>query len=65
MIVESCQEVAMITNLRVRRALSVGLLVLGGVLVFLAPGDIWIGILMLALGLGLEVAGTLMRHRLG
>ncbi len=52
----------MIRNPRTRRALSLSLLVLGGVLVFLAPEDIWLGVLLLVLGLGLEVAGALMAH---
>lgn len=52
----------MIRNPRTRRGLSVSLLVLGGVLVFLAPEDIWLGVLLLALGLGLEVVGVLTGH---
>lgn len=53
----------MIKNPRTRRALSLILLILGGVLFFLAPEDIWVGALLVALGLALEVAGALMAHR--
>jgi drug/metabolite transporter (DMT)-like permease len=53
----------MITNPRIRRALALLLLVLGGVLLFLAPENIWIGVLLLALGMALEAAGTLMQRR--
>ena len=52
----------MIRNPRTRRILSVVLMALGGLLLFLAPEDIWIGTLLLGLGVALEVAGTLM-HR--
>lgn len=53
----------MIRNPRARRALSVLLMVVGGVLLFLAPEDIWIGALLLGLGIALEVAGALMYRR--
>lgn len=49
----------MIKNVRTRRALSLGLVVLGGVLLFLAPEDIWIGVLLVAVGLALEVIGAM------
>ncbi len=53
----------MIKNPRARRTLSLVLLVMGGILIFLAPDDLWIGALLLGLGLGLELAGTLMHRR--
>lgn len=53
----------MIKNTRTRRALSISLLILGGVLIFLAPEDIWMGIVMFVLGLGIELAGLLLGHR--
>jgi apolipoprotein N-acyltransferase len=55
-------EMAMIENVRTRRALSLTLVVLGGVLLFLAPEDIWIGVLLVALGLALEIVGALVGH---
>lgn len=54
----------MIRDPRTRRRLSLALLILGGLLLFLAPEDIWIGGLLLALGVALEVAGALMHRRL-
>lgn len=52
----------MIKNARRRRALSVALLVLGGVLMFLAPEHIWYGLVILALGVLLEVLGVVVGH---
>jgi hypothetical protein len=52
----------MIENVRTRRALSLGLVALGGVLLFLAPEDIWIGVLLMALGLALEIIGAILGH---
>jgi hypothetical protein len=52
----------MIRNPRTRRILSLVLIVMGGLLIFLAPANIWIGALLLGLGVVLEAAGTLM-HR--
>lgn len=52
----------MIRNPRKRRMWSFSLMALGGLLLFLAPADIWIGSLLLALGIALEAAGTLL-HR--
>ncbi len=45
------------------RMLSLALMALGGVLLFLAPEDFWIGTLLLAVGGALEVTGALMRRR--
>ena len=52
----------MIKNVRTRRALALGLVVLGGVLLFLAPEDIWIGVLLVALGMALEIIGAMVGH---
>lgn len=54
---------AMIRNPRTKRFLSVTLLILGGVLMFLAPENIWIGALLFALGVGVEIAGLVLGHR--
>jgi len=59
------KEAGMIRNPRTRRILSLVLMALGGLLLFLAPEDIWIGTLLLGLGVALEVAGTLMHRRAG
>jgi hypothetical protein len=57
-------ETTMIRDPRTRRRLSLALLALGGLLLFLAPDDIWIGGLLLALGVALEIIGALMHRRL-
>lgn len=53
----------MIKNPRTRRTLAVALLILGGVLLFLAPDDAWAGVVLLALGVMLEIAGLMFAHR--
>ena len=53
----------MIRNRRTRRLLSVVLLILGGMLMFFAPENIWIGAVLFALGVGLEIAGLVLGHR--
>ena len=53
----------MIRNPRTRRILSLVLMAMGGLLLFLAPEDIWIGTLLLGLGVALEVVGMLMQRR--
>ncbi|MCX7184726.1 MAG: hypothetical protein NTW90_05760 [Nitrosospira sp.] len=53
----------MIKNPRSKRILSISLLVLGGVLIFLAPENAWIGLVLLVLGLGVEIAGVVLGHR--
>ncbi len=53
----------MIKNPRSKRILSISLLVLGGVLIFLAPENAWIGAVLLVLGLGVEIAGLVLGHR--
>jgi drug/metabolite transporter (DMT)-like permease len=59
------KEAAMIGNRRARRILSLVLMALGGLLLFLAPEDFWIGTLLLCLGVALEAAGVLMQRRTG
>lgn len=48
---------------RTRRVLSLGLMILGGVILFLTPADLWAGAMLVALGIVLEVTGTLLGHR--
>jgi hypothetical protein len=47
---------------RSRRVLALSLVVLGGVLMFLAP-PIWAGLVMLAVGVLVELAGIALEHR--
>jgi len=58
----SSAEVVMIRNPRYRRTLSLILLVLGGVLLFFAPEDVWLGAVLVGLGVVLEIVGAAM-HR--
>lgn len=53
----------MISNPRTRRMWSFSLMALGGLLLLLAPADIWIGALLLVLGIALEAAGALLHRR--
>ncbi len=53
----------MVRNPRIKRILSISLLVLGGILMFFAPENIWIGALLFALGVGVEIAGLVLAHR--
>jgi uncharacterized membrane protein YccC len=52
----------MFKNRRTRRILALSLVVLGGVLMFLAP-PIWPGLIVLALGVAVEFAGIALEHR--
>jgi drug/metabolite transporter (DMT)-like permease len=52
----------MIKNPRRRRILSLGMIILGGLLIFLAPDDVWIGVVLAMLGVGVEVAGIVLAH---
>lgn len=52
----------MIKNPRVRIFVSILLLIVGGGLIFLAPGNAWLGAVLLLAGLSLEVVSYLMRH---
>ena len=53
----------MVRNPRIKRILSISLLVLGGILMFFAPENIWIGALLFALGVGVEIASLVLAHR--
>lgn len=53
----------MTDNPRARRLLSAALIVLGAVLIFLAPDDAWIGIVLAVLGLALEGVALALAHR--
>jgi hypothetical protein len=52
----------MIKNLRVRRTSAVIMMVLGAILMFLAP-EVWPGALLLALGVVLELVGIALEHK--
>lgn len=52
----------MLRKQRTRRVLATLLVVLGGVLMYLAP-EIWAGLLVLALGVVIELAGIALEHR--
>ncbi len=52
----------MIKNPRVRRNVSIGLLVLGGAVLFLTPENATFGLLLLAAGVVLEVIGIAVGH---
>ena len=51
----------MIRNRSVRRSVAVALMVLGALLMLLAP-PVWVGAIPLALGVLLEVAGIVIEH---
>lgn len=52
----------MLRRRRSRRVLAMFLVVLGGVLMFLAP-EIWAGLGVLALGVVIELAGIALEHK--
>lgn len=52
----------MIRNPRTRRASAIILIVLGAILMFLAP-EVWQGALLLALGVVLELAGIALERK--
>jgi hypothetical protein len=45
-----------------RRALSVSLVVLGGVLIFLAPDNVWIGAVLAIAGIVIELIAVKLAH---
>lgn len=47
---------------RARRVLAALLIVLGGVLIFLAP-EMWAGLLLMAVGVAVEVAGIALERQ--
>jgi Zn-dependent membrane protease YugP len=53
----------MIRNPRAKRILSISLLILGGMLMFFAPENIWIGAILFTLGVGFEIVGLVLRRR--
>jgi hypothetical protein len=53
----------MIENPRTKRKLSLSLLILGGLLMFLAPENMWIGAVLFGLGIIVELAGAVLRQR--
>jgi hypothetical protein len=55
----------MIRNQKVRRPLSIGLAIAGAVLLLLAPSNAWLGAILLAAGLALELIGVNLRHKDG
>ena len=52
----------MIRNPRTRRVSAIILIVLGAILMFLAP-EVWQGALLLALGVVLELVGIALEHK--
>jgi len=52
----------MIKNIRMRRASATVMVVLGAILMLLAP-EIWAGLLLLFLGVVLELAGIALAHK--
>jgi Zn-dependent membrane protease YugP len=52
----------MIKNPIIRRTLSIVLLVVGGLFIFLAPQNAWIGFVLLGAGLMLEIISYDIRH---
>ncbi len=52
----------MLKKRRTRRVLALSLVVLGGVLMFLAP-PIWAGLVVLAVGVAVELAGIALEHQ--
>jgi drug/metabolite transporter (DMT)-like permease len=51
----------LIRSVRLRRAISFALIVLGGLLIFLTP-QTWTGGFLLLLGVVLEVLGIMLKH---
>lgn len=52
----------MMKNQRTRRTIAVIMVVLGAILMFLAP-EVWPGELLLILGIAVELAGIALEHR--
>jgi len=57
------EAAAMIKNPRTRRILSLGLLILGGLILLLAPANVWAGAVLVVLAIALEIAGAVLGHR--
>ena len=56
------REFFMIKNPRVRRTVSMILLLLGGVFIFLAPQNAWVGMVLMGMGLAMEVISYVIRR---
>lgn len=56
------EEPLVLRKRRTRRVLAAALVMLGGVLMALAP-EIWAGLLVLALGVAVELAGIALEHK--
>ena len=52
----------MLRNRRLRRVLALFLVVLGGVMMFLAP-EVWGGLAVLALGVAIELVGIALERK--
>lgn len=52
----------MLKNPRTRRAIAAIMMILGAILMFLAP-EVWQGALLLSLGIVLELIGIALEHR--
>ena len=52
----------MALRIRTKRILSISFMILGGILMFFAPEDIWIGAFLFILGLGIEIVGLMLGH---
>lgn len=53
----------MVRNVRLRRIVATCLAAAGAAMLLLAPRNAWLGIVLIALGLALEVIGMNLRHR--
>lgn len=53
----------MIDNPRIRRAISAVLILVGAVMIFLAPDDAWIGVVLAVLGFAVEGVAVALGHR--
>lgn len=53
----------MIDNPRTRRTLSMVLILVGAVLIFLAPDNAWIGVVLAVAGFALEGIALVLAHR--
>lgn len=51
------------TNPPRSRILSIVLILLGGLLLYLAPDDSWIGVVLALAGVAVELIAVLLRHR--
>lgn len=52
----------MIKPPRLRRVISIALMILGGLVMFLAPHNAWFGLLFLGAGLALEIVSFDVSH---